>query len=141
MLLQLFIFFNVGIYLSAIVPSFFNSKISFPLYAVDVGYILSENAKYFIVCLPILTLQYIISLQFKNFLIPIAVGLVLVVGGLMAVSWEYNFTFPFTYTALHYLQAKSNTVPPHNLLLWSVGYFLFFSLIGFWLYISKKEKG
>jgi len=141
MMLQLFILFNIGIYLSAVIPSFFNSKIPFPAYAMDAGYILSENAKYFIVCLPMVAMQYIISLQFKNFLIPIGVGLVLVVGGLMALSWEYNFTIPTTYTGLHYLQAKSNTVPPHNLLLWSVGYFLFFSLTGFWLYISNKEKG
>jgi len=141
MMLQLFILFNIGIYFSAIIPSFFTSKIPFPVYAMDAGYLLTENAKYFIVCLPMVALQYIISLQFKNFLIPIGVGLVLVVGGLMALSWEYNYTIPTTYTGLHYLQAKSNTTPPHDLLVWSVGYFLFFSLTGFWLYISKKEKG
>ncbi len=141
MLFQLFILFNIGIYLSAIIPSVVNSKFPFPNYAMDAGYLIKENAKYFIVSMPLVALQYLISLKFKNFLIPVGAGLVLVVGGLMALSWEYVFAVPHAYTALQYLQAKSGTLPEHNLLLWSVGYFMVFSLVGFWLYISKKEKG
>jgi lantibiotic transport system permease protein len=141
MLLQLFLFFNIGIYLSAVIPSFFNSSIPFPKYAMDAGYFLTGNAEYFIVCLPMVALQYVISLQFKNFMIPIGAGLVLVVGGLIALSWKYAFTIPPAYTALHFLQTKNNMQTPHNLLLWSAGYFVLFSLLGYWLYISKKEKG
>jgi hypothetical protein len=141
MMAQLFILFNIGIYLSAVFPSFVNSKIPFPNYVMDAGYLLNGNAMYFIASMPLVALQYLISLKFKNFLIPVGAGLVLVVGGLMALSWEYIFAVPTAYTALHFLQAKSSTVPQHYLVLWSVGYFIVFSLLGFWLYISKKEKG
>lgn len=141
MLIQLFILFNIGIYLSAVIPSFFNSKIPFPDYAMDVGYLLAANAEYFLVGLPIVALQYLISLKFRNFLIPVGAGLVLVIGGLIGLSWEYIFTVPYAYTAVHFLQRKSQAAPAHNLLIWSAGYFIFFSLLGYWLYISKKEKG
>lgn len=141
MMLQLFVLFNIGIYLSAVMPSFFNKRIPFPHYTLDFPFFLQENAKYFILCLPLLSLQYILSLQFRNFLIPIGSGIALVVGGLMALSWEYSYTLPSAYTAIHFLQSKAAVQPEHNLLLWSVGYFIGFTLLGYWMYISKKEKG
>jgi hypothetical protein len=141
MLLELFFLFNIGIYISALVPALLVSKIPFPNYTVDAGAILLENGKYFILCLPMVALQYLLSLQFKNFLIPLGIGLALVVGGLIAISWQYAYTLPSVYTALHFLQRGNNSVPAHNLLSWSLGYFILFTLLGYWLYISKKEKG
>lgn len=141
MMLQLFIVFNLAMYLGAIIPSVFNNKIPYPLYHVDILYFLKENARYFVLCLPLMALQYVISLQFKNFMIPIGIGLAMVVGGLIALSWKYIYTIPSAYTALNFIQSKSNVVPAHNLLLWSAGYFFLFSFSGYWLYISKKEKG
>ena len=35
---------------------------------------LKEDALYFIDCLPIVALQYLISLRFKNFLVPVGAG-------------------------------------------------------------------
>ena len=141
MLAQLFVLFNIGIYISAVIPSFFNSQIPFPYYALDVRFLLIENATYFLLCLPIVALQYMISLQFKNFLIPIGAGLAFSVGGLMAFSWEYVFTIPYSYTGLHYLHGKSEMVPAQNILVFSAAYFALFTMMGFWLYNSKKEKG
>lgn len=141
MLLQLFVLFNIGIYLSAVIPSFFNRNIPFPNYAINFGFFLKENGKYFIICLPMVALQYIISLQFKNFLIPVGTGLALVIGGLIALSWKYIYMIPSAYTALYFIRSKGNNVPVHNLLVWSLGYFLLFILLGYWLYVSKKEKG
>ncbi len=141
MLLELFILFNIGIYLSALIPSLLISNIPFPNYTVDPGYLLLENGTYFVLCLPMVALQYLLSLQLKNFLIPLGVGLALVVGGLIAISWQYSYTLPSAYTALYCLQKNSNTIPVHNLLVWSMVYFILFTLLGYWLYISKKEKG
>ncbi|MES1222862.1 MAG: ABC transporter permease [Bacteroidota bacterium] len=141
MLLQLLLLFNIGIYCSAVIPSLFNSRIPFPAYAMDVSYLLKQNASYFIVCLPLVALQYLVSLQFKNFLIPIGAGLALVIAGLIAVQWKYGYTIPYTYTALQFLQSKGNVVPAHNIIQWSLGYFVLFTLLGYWLYIAKKEKG
>lgn len=141
MLLQLFLLFNVGIYLSGVIPSLLNSHTRFPTYTLRYGYFLRENTNYFIICLPMLALQYLISLQFKNFLIPVGAGLALTVGGLIALSWKYAYIIPSSYTALYFLQTRDNTTHIHNLQVWSLCYFTLFSLLGYWLYISKKEKG
>jgi len=139
MLLQLFILFNAGIYISAIVPAIFNSRIPFPNHAANFSYLLTENGTYFILCLPLVALQYCISLPFKNFLIPVGAGLALVIAGLIALKWQYAYTIAPAYTALHFLQL--NSVPVHNLISWSLGYFILFTLVGYWLYIAKREKG
>ena len=141
MLLQLFLLFNVGIYLSAVIPSLLNSHTPFPAYAMNIGYLLRENAHYFITCLPMVALQFMISLQFKNFLVPIGAGLALSVGGLIAISWKYSYMIPSAYSALYFLQSKSTAVPAHNLPLLSIGFFMLFGMLGYLLYISKKEKG
>jgi len=141
MLLLLLLLFNLGIYLSAVIPSFFYSNIPFPKYSIHAGYFLKENANYFIICLPMVSLQFLLSLQFKNFLVPVGAGLALTVGGLIALSWKYIYMIPSSYTALYFLQTKDNATPAHNLQLWSLFYFVLFTLLGYWLYLSKKEKG
>lgn len=141
MLVQLFVLFNIGIYLSAVIPSIFNSSIPFPIHTIDVIYFIKENTNYFIICLPMIAIQYLIGLQFKNFLIPLSLGLALVIGGLIALSWEYIHTIPSAYTAVYFLQTKDNINPAHDIRLWALFYFALFVLLGYFLYVFKKEKG
>lgn len=141
MLLQLVFLFNIGIYISAVVPSLLNSSIPFPSYKIPFEFLLGENGRFILVCLPLLTLQYLLSLQFKNFLIPVGTGLALVIGGLIVISWKYIYLFPTSYNALYYLKVTSNRFPDHNLLLWSASYFTIFTVLGYILYLFKKEKG
>lgn len=141
MLLQLVFLFNVGIIISAIIPVLFNSAIPFPAYNIPWEYLLIENGKFLLTCLPLLALQYLVSLQFKNFLIPIGTGLALVIGGLIALSWKYIYLIPSAYTSLHYFQSLGKNVPGHNIPAWSAGYFLLFTFSGYMLYLFKKEKG
>lgn len=141
MLIQLFVLYNIGIVLTAIIPALLSSKIPFPDYGADIQYILTEDAKYFLMCLPVLAFQYIISLQFKNFMIPLGVGLAMVIGGLIALSWQYAYILFPAYTALHYLQSGAPDPPAHDLTTWAVAYFVLLTAAGYWLYISKKEKG
>jgi lantibiotic transport system permease protein len=141
MLLQLIILFNIGIGLSAVIPALLNKSIMFPSYPVPVADIAISNGKYFIMCLPILALQYLVSLQFKNFLIPIGAGIALVIGGMIAFSWEYIYTIPTAYTALFHLQNTMKGPAQQNLLLWSGLYTTLFIVMGYILYLFKKEKG
>ncbi|MCP9750713.1 ABC transporter permease [Ferruginibacter sp. HRS2-29] len=141
MMLQLFILFNFTTYLSAVIPSMLSKKVPFPLYEMNVFYFLKENSIFFITCLPMVAFQYLISLQFKNFLVPIGAGLALVTAGLIAHSWKYIYMIPSTYTGLHFMEAATNKPSGHNIIALSLGYFLFFVVLGYVLYIAKKEKG
>ncbi|HRD56731.1 MAG TPA: ABC transporter permease [Ferruginibacter sp.] len=141
MLVQLIVLFNIGIIFSCIIPAVFNSNIPFPSLKLPWQWLLLENGKFFIVSIPLLSLQYLLSLQFKNFLIPIGAGLALVIGGLIALSWKYVFLLPFSYNSLFFFQTLGKRSPEHNILLWSLAYFVLFTLVGYILYLFKKEKG
>lgn len=141
MLLQLFVLFNIGIYLSAFIPSLLVKVIPFPDHPIDASFFLQQNGWFFVLSLPMVAIQYLLSMQFKNFLVPLGIGLALVVSGLFAISWRYSYILPQAYTALHLVYFKPGAVPAHNLLKWSAGYFLFFTLLGYFLYFIKKEKG
>ena len=140
LLLQFFVLFNAGIYLCGVLPSVFEG-VSYPVEAFPFAAFLKGNGWFFIDCLPIVALQYLISLQFRNFLVPIGVGLGLYVASMIAVFWKYGYTNPYSYCALNFLKKGSKVDPAVNIHAWAIGYFFLFSLLSYILFITKKEKG
>ena len=136
MTIKFFIFFNIGVILSGLIPCIlFDNHL--PKENLPIMYFIKWNIKYFITCLPIIAIQYLISLQFKNFLVPIGIGLLGLVGSLIGLSWKYIFISPYSYCAMTIMQAKRS----FNIFQFSTIYFILIMLISYYLYISKKEKG
>jgi len=141
LLVQLFILFNIGIYLSAVVPSLFFKGIVYPADAYPFYKYLIGNLKFFVDCLPVIALQYLLSLQFKNFLVPIASGFALLVASLLALNWKYGYLVPYTYCPLNFGENRGLVDPSINIHLCAIIYFIAFMIVGYFLYIRKKEKG
>ena len=142
MLLQFFLLFNIGIFLSAIVPCLLIPKIPFPQAPIPYLEFLRENALYLICCLPILAIQYLISLRFKNFLVPVGTGFIFWVGALSALSWKFGYLIPYTYTMYHYLKEGTKVAnPAANIYYIATLYFVIITAVNYVLFITKKEKG
>lgn len=144
MLLQFFLLFNIGIYLSGLIPALVHGSADF--YKQDVPFLtmLEDTAFYFLDCLPIVAIQYLVSLQFKNFLVPFSLGIGLLLAALIGLQWKYGYTIPYTYTQYYLFSGGkpgSPQAPQVNFHLWALCYFLGFTLLGYLLYINKKEKG
>lgn len=139
MTLQFFVFFNIGIILSGIIPCLLFDK-SLPNQSFPFEYFFKGNLKFFISCLPIIALQYLISLQFKNFLVPIGVGLLGLIGTLIALSWKYIFLSPYSYGPLTMMSARIESIPA-NIHVLAIGSFSLIMALSYILYIKKKEKG
>ncbi|WP_091157600.1 ABC-2 family transporter permease [Mucilaginibacter pineti] len=92
-------------------------------------------------CLPIIALQYLISLQFKNFLVPVGTGIVLWILSVAVLSWKYGYFIPYTYCSFNYLKDQPKFGQQVSLLPWALGYFLVFTLSAYVLYLGQKEKG
>ena len=131
MMIQFFILFNIGIYLSAVVPGLFFRGVPYPKEPIPFSLFLRGDLHFFIASLPIIALQYLLSLQFKNFLIPIGAGIALYIASMIAVPWKYGFMVPYSYCAR----------PPATIRNWALGYFLGFTLVSYILYLVRKEKG
>lgn len=136
MTLKFFIFFNIGIILSGLLPCLIFDG-SMPKESIPVFSFLKGNAKFLITCLPILAVQYLISLQFKNFLVPVGVGLMGLIGSLIGMTWSKIFISPFVYPILMVFKLDKG----YNMLLYAFVYFIILLSAAYFLYVSKKEKG
>lgn len=144
MMAQFFIFFNAGIFLSAILPCIFIPDIPFPMEPFPIRFILAYNTNYFVDCLPMIALQYLISLRFKNFLVAVGAGLAFLVASMFAVQWQYGYFIPYTYCILNFLGKESienSFLPQLNIHLLAVAYSIIFTIAGYLFFITKNEKG
>jgi lantibiotic transport system permease protein len=138
-----FVLFNVGIVLSALVPPLVLGDVPFPGIP-DVVVFLKQNGYYFLDCLPIVALQYLISLNYRNFLVPVGAGFLLWVASIGVLRWKYSYIMPYSYTMFHFLGGSERgkaIVPPINFHLIAVVYFVVFVVVGYVLYVNKKAKG
>ncbi len=144
MMLQFFVLFNIGIYLSALVPYLLVKGVPYPKAPVPLLLFLKENSLFFIDCLPIIAIQYLVSLQYKNFLVPVGLGFICWVAAIASLSWKYSYFIPYTYCMFNYLKdgAGRRAVTPQLNIHWlAVAYFIAFTIFSFILYITKREKG
>ena len=143
MMVQVFVLFNMAMYLSAVIPSLIFSNVPYPIAPIPYSQFLQGNVNFFIDCLPILALQYLISLQFKNFLVPVGVGFAIWFLGIGLNSWEYSYIFPYIHSTLDFLVSSGNLKRsfPLNLQLLAVIYFVIITIISYILYVTKNEKG
>ena len=134
---KFFLFFNLGIIISGLIPSLiFNGRM--PEETFPWKFFIEENTYVFMACLPIIAIQFLISLQFKNFLVAIGIGLVGLIGTLIGLgNWDQLYVSPYSYV----LANAQNINFGMNLHGSSIIYFSFIMLISYVLYIKKKEKG
>jgi len=141
MTIQLFLLFHLGIYISAIIPSLLYRDVPFPTAAFPLRQYTQAAVYFFIDCTPVIALQYLLGLRFKNFLVAIGVGFALLVVSLLALNWKYGYIVPYTYLPLG-LRENRNFVDQNVSRHWcAIGYFAAITLFSYILYINKKEKG
>jgi lantibiotic transport system permease protein len=132
MLVQFFILLNIGIVAAVLVPAMVYSDVPFPKETYPFWDFCNGNMKFFVCTLPILALQYLLSLHIKNFIIPIVVGFGLTIAALIGMNWEHGHWIPYTYAPLQFMGDKVKLQV--NLYAWAVGYFIFFTLINYLLF-------
>ena len=144
MVVQFFVLFNVAIYGSAVIPYALVSGVPYPPGPLPLSKFLEDDLLFLVDCLPIVGAQYLMSVRFRNFLVPVGIGFLAWVGALGALRWEFGYLFPYTYCMLNYLKDNPDSkaaIPAMNIHWLAIGYFAFFTLIGFILFATKKEKG
>jgi lantibiotic transport system permease protein len=137
MMIGFFILFNSAVVLFGIIPSIIFRGIPFPKGEFPWWHFVKMNMKFFIACLPIVAIQYMVSLRFKNFLVPIGFGIGFYVAAMIAMNWKHGYWIPYIYSPASY----AAIYPEVKLYYWSLAYFVLFTIIGFVLYYKQKEKG
>ncbi|RYG40689.1 MAG: hypothetical protein EOO01_26785 [Chitinophagaceae bacterium] len=101
-------------------------------HSFDAGKILEDNAHAYLSVLGICAIQFWIGLRSRNFIVPVAIGIVLWLIGTVLV-FEYNVPatlyIPYSFPAIRYSSLFSPRLPMVEWL--SLGYSILFLLIGF----------
>ncbi len=139
MLAELFVLFTAGLLVVAFVPPLFYTDLSFTWDPVPVHHLVTTNLHYYILSIPLLLLQYLVSLQARSFLIPIGTGLALVVFGMFILSWKYAYVMPSAFTALYYIRCPQEPGLLQRLYLFSLLYSVVLLISGYLLYVYKQR--
>lgn len=143
-LLQLFAVINLGLYLAGALPSLLFGAPGIPWNPVPWVRLLARNTTCYVECLPIVAIQFLLALRYRNFLVPVGVG----VGGwilsLVLINTNYNFLIPYNYTGIDHLIStghRSGQNLPATLGMLSWGAFVGFTWVSYALYSRRADKG
>lgn len=142
MILAGYLLFDGWELFSASVTQMFQPGFNFFHSPVHWQSILFLDIKSYIAILGMSTIQYCISLRFKNFIGSIGIGLALIISGLFMMSWDKVEYFPYAYSALTFIRGRFNgdfILLKHEY--WSLAYFAFFLSVGFADFLFRRERG
>jgi len=110
-------------------------------YALDIPWelFLPFFFKLFIATLCILSIHYVLSIYWDNFIISVGSACFLVVFGMVAYRWEYSHWIPYAHSLKHYLDYMSDNQVFFNREVWiSLAYAAVFFVGGYFL-MARKE--
>ncbi|MES1218813.1 MAG: ABC transporter permease [Bacteroidota bacterium] len=142
MILFCFLLFNFFMILSAVAVNALNKEYTFFSHPTDWQALAKMNFKTYISILAISAIQYWLSLRFKNFIVPIGIGLAILITSLVILNWEHIYKVPYAYPLLTFQSIqgrKAHLLQNHE---WnSIGYFIFFTGLAFADMKYRKERG
>lgn len=143
MLLQFFLIFNVGLIAEPYLAAWLNTDLPYPPSAIPWIKYLKTSLLFYISSLPILALQYWISLRFGNFLISVGIGLGMVFLSLFLFQWEFGYFIPHTHNFYRFfeLSGHSGISKGINLNVLSVVFFAVITGLSMLSFNFKKQKG
>ena len=139
-ILRFFILFNIGILLSGFVTGLIYDDIPFLKQGIPFLFLFKTNIKFFICCLPIVSLQYLLGMHIKNYVVPIGIGMSIFISSLIGYSWKYVFLLPYNYCGLNFFSITDHTATKFNIYMYSLFFFIFFLFINYILYLKKIKK-
>jgi hypothetical protein len=140
MLLMFFILFNIGIYLTAVIPALVTPGVHYPVESFPFKKFAEANGLFLLDCLPIIALQFGLGLQSRNFLIPFGVGIGLYVGSMIGLLWRHGYIIPYIYCALNVGGKKAGGPYAVNHHYWAIGWTIGLIGLAYILYLTKKDK-
>lgn len=144
MIISCFLLYNMFMLFTGVIVNLMNPSFPFLHSTIDVALLIRLSFKFYISVLGIIAIQYYLSLRFKNFVAPIGIGLALVITGVIVFNlhWQHVNKFPYAHSMITSVTVKQTGRPfleTHEL--YSLGYFVFFTLLGFLDMKMRKEKG
>lgn len=119
-----------------------NSQYHFLHQPLSLSIIFKKLAWVYIGILGVSAIQYWLSMRFRNFTIPLGIGIALWITGIIIADWEKIAYYPYMYSILLYTQDMPGKRPSLDLLLTnSILCFILAIIAGFFDIRMRKERG
>ncbi len=137
-----FLLFNVFLILCGLVVNIIYPEFPFLNMPISWYYILITSCNIFLSILALSAFQYCMSMRFKNYILPIATGFVLIIAGLILKNgWDGIIYFPHSYPGLAFAAIVNfDDESTHRIILNSIVFTFLFLTIGYFLMILKRDK-
>lgn len=106
LIISCILLFNILLLIVPYIASVIHKGYKFTSTPIPWSWLFTISGKLYLSVLALSTLQYWLSLRIRNYIVPLALGLVLLVAGLIAHNWEYIAYHPYAYPLLTYLKLK-----------------------------------
>ena len=137
-----FLLFNGFIVLSSLAVDLLKPQYHFRDHAIPVGSLMEIMFKMYFSVITITAVQYWLSLRFKNFIVPLGIGLALLITGLVIHRWEDLYYYPYMYPAIFYLPNFGSIEGfVQKAELYNVIWFVAVLTLSFWDISRRKERG
>ncbi|GAB5564242.1 MAG: hypothetical protein Wins2KO_13050 [Winogradskyella sp.] len=130
LLLITYIIFGISLYLFGIILGLTHEHFAFLEFKFPIKFFLNFVSATFIANLAILGMQFWLSIKYKNFILPLGLGLVLLITGLIVFRAKESFYFPYSYSLYAIYTDNPNLKWYPQIGLISLIYFLTITIIG-----------
>ena len=144
MVVRLILWFELGIFLTGMIPVLLFRGVRLPPGTIPFGLFFRRDLDYFIDALPIAAIQYLLALRFRNFMVPVGVGMALWIAAIGGLSWQYNYLIPYAYVAIDYtttIKSQVSHALPASTQTIAACVFVGFTLAAYVLYVTKNDRG
>jgi hypothetical protein len=123
---------HLFMFLTIVGVSFIKPTLNLFEHSLNVSTVMVNAANAYILLLAVCAIQFWIGLRFKNFIVPIGIGLALwLTGTILALQDNSNLAYYFPYS-FHTLLVSTKLTPQLTQIAWtSLGYALLFLIVGF----------
>jgi hypothetical protein len=142
LILFCFLLFNASIILVSYAANLVHKQYTFFDQAVPWKRLFLISVKTYFSVLAMTAIQYWLSLRFRNFILPMGIGLGLLITGFIIHSWEQLYYYPYMYPTISFIrnfEKKPGFI--FKAQLFNVIWFVLVLLIGFFDLVQRKEKG
>jgi hypothetical protein len=134
--------FNASIIITACAANLVHKQYTFFDHAIPWKTLFGLIAKIYFSILAITSIQYWLSLRFRNFIVPVGIGLALLITGFMINQWEQLYYYPYMYPVIAFWPTfQKNTAFVHKAQLFDAIWFVVILLIGFLDMVTRRQKG
>ena len=102
-IISCFILFDLYMAITAVTANLIIPGYNFFSTHADLNAIFMYSLKIYLATLGISAIQFWISLRFKNYILPLGIGMALLITGMIVLRWEYIYLFPYAYPLLSFM--------------------------------------